>query len=235
MLKPSGLQNCEEDEDHLLVSVLDKSAAALRDFKANAKLESASTMQALSTVLGSGFTDEDWASEGEEVVDDDDDDDVESCSLADSELQVVTALGGYLITRLSRQKKLTCSCCRSELLSGEQNILLQERQRDVSVSLMSGSPSLNKFVLAAEKEFRSAMSEETFCVAEHIGLRLRQRILKKVPRLQCCHPEAAATIVLGLFLRVRLHHHCKLYTAHISEDRKKQRRDKKLKKLGASK
>ena len=92
MLKPSGLQNCEKDEDQLLVSVLQRSSEALQGQKVNAKKASAVTMQALTKMIGAGFQDEDWASEGEEVAEED----AVNISLARSELEIMDALGGYV-------------------------------------------------------------------------------------------------------------------------------------------
>ena len=71
MLKPSCLQSYEKDEDQLLVSVLQSSSEALQGQKVNAKKASAATMQALTKMIGAGFQDEDWASEGEEVTEED--------------------------------------------------------------------------------------------------------------------------------------------------------------------
>jgi len=42
--------------------------------------------------------------------------------LLDSEHQVVDLLGGYVITRLARQGKLSCADCQSSLLKSEQGI-----------------------------------------------------------------------------------------------------------------
>ena len=205
------------------MSILEKSSAALQGVKANAKKSSSATMQALSAVLGDGFQDEDWASEGEEVAED-------IPNMTESEMQVVKALGGYIITRLHRQEKLTCNGCRDSLLSSEQGILLQERQRDGD-QLFSASFSLHQFLLTAEAEFRLAMCDESFCAEEQIGMKLRRHISGKVPQLLCCHPTAAADAVITLFLRVRLHHHCKLRNALIGEDRKQKRKERKLKRM----
>ena len=91
MLKPSGLQNCEKDEDQLLVSILQRSLETLQGQKVNAKKASATTMQALTKIIGAGFQDEDWASEGEEVAEED----AVNISLAQLELEIMDALGGY--------------------------------------------------------------------------------------------------------------------------------------------
>ena len=140
MLKPSDLQNCEKDEDQLLVSILQRSSEALQGQKVNAKKASAATMKVLTKMIGAGFQDEHWASEGEEVAEED----AVNISLARSELEIMDALGGYVMTRLSRQKKLSCDRCRSELVTSEQGILLQERQRD-GKQLLSASRSLKTF------------------------------------------------------------------------------------------
>jgi hypothetical protein len=226
MLKPSGLQNCEDDDDRLIDSVLQKSSDALRGLRANAKRTSAVTMRALETVIGAGFRDEDWASEGEEVAEDD----AVKVSLTPSELQIVDALGGYVVTRLSYKKKLPCDGCRTDLLSSEQSIILQERQLD-GEQLLSASPSLKTFLLTAETLFRRLVAAESFCVEEQLGLKLKHRILAEVSDLECCHPNSAAEAILSLFLRVRLHHHCRLRNAHISSDKQQKTKDRKMKKL----
>ena len=157
-------------------------------------LASAATMQALTKMIGAGFQDEDWASEGEEVAEED----AVNISLARSELEIMGALGGYVVTRLSCQKKLSCDRCRSELVTSEQGTLLQERQRD-GKQLLSASRSLKTFLSTAEAVFRTAMANDSFCVEGQIGLKLRCQILAKVPRLSCCHPESAAAAILTFF------------------------------------
>ena len=226
MLKPSGLQNCEDDDNRLVASVLQKSSNALRGLRANAKCMSAVTMWALETVIGAGFRDEDWASEGEEVAEDD----AVKVSLTPLELQIVDALGSYVVTRLSYQKKLLCDGCQTDLLSSEQNVVLQEYQLD-GEQLLSASPSLKTFLLTAETLFRMLIAAESFCVEEQLGLKLKHRILAEVSDLECCHPNSAAEAILSLFLRVHLHHHCRLRNAHISSNKQQKTKDRKMKKL----
>ena len=226
MLKPvSGLNNCESDSDKLLVSILETTSKAC---KVSGSHASSSAVHIAKSVLGDGVTDDNWASEGEEIVDVED-----SNILLDSEHQVVDLLGGYVITRLARQGKLSCADCQSSLLKSEQGILVQKKQYDGCKMLKSSSSNLKDFLVVAEQTFRSKMKSKQFFVSNDIGKALQKDILGSAPALQCCHPEAAANAVITLYCRVRLHHTCKLYNQNISKKRKEKTKEKKLRKLNA--
>lgn len=175
MLKPvSGGANCEADGDSLLVSILQKATSDCRAGRAHRAAATATAM--VTSLLGEGVdlnegndevTDEDDDVEGEEeeVSEDSDDaeeedDDVEavenSC-LAQSEQQVVDRVGGYIVSRLGRQGKLRCTECRAALIqSGQQGILVQERQHDGAMLLSSSGASLTAFLQHCERRFRLA-------------------------------------------------------------------------------
>ena len=124
-------------------------------------------MQVLTKMISAGFQDEDWASEDEEVAEED----AVNISFARSELETMDALGGYVVTRLGRQKKLSCDRCHSELVTSKQGILLHERQRDRK-QLLSASHSLKMFLLTAEAVFRTAMANDSFCVEEQVEAKM---------------------------------------------------------------
>ena len=175
--------------------------------------------------FGDCVTDEKWASEDEDVVGHD--------HILSTENQVVDLLGGYVVTRLRRQGKLSCMDCQLALLSGTQSILLQEKQYDDCMMLQSSSDNLKKFLMFAESIFRSKIKSKSFIIRDEIGKRLRQTIMATAAPLDCCHQEIAADAVLKLYLTVRLHHHCKTYNQNISAERKKKKEDNKLRKLGS--
>ena len=147
--------------------------------------------------------------------------------LTESEQQVVDRVGGYVISRLGRQDKLRCADCRSALVSTSQGILVQERQHAESMQLSSSSPSLTAFLLHCEHCFRRVTEQ---LHTDNIGQQLRRFIVRDAPRLQCCHPAAAAAAaILPLYLRVWLHHLCKLRTQNMRYVRQKLRQRNKLK------
>ena len=176
---------------------------------------------------GVDFCNEDWASEGEEIAE------LHDCSqgLHSSEEQVIDCLGGYVVTRLARQQKLPCADCRDALLAAHQGIFVQEKQIDGAMLLKSSSPALKDFLLSAEIKFRFLMRPQSFTVKNDIGRKLHEEMLLNTPVLPCCHPTDAANAVLTLYLRVRLHHYCKLFNRSIAAERKQRKKNKKFKKL----
>ena len=63
MLKPvTSNKNCEEDADHLLVTVLEKSSKAC--ITSGARAASIAAAFVTKQALGSGIGDEEWLSEG---------------------------------------------------------------------------------------------------------------------------------------------------------------------------
>lgn len=162
---------------------------------------------------------------GEEILEDDE------FAVTATEQQVIDCIGGYIVRRLFKQGKLSCEGCRDSLVSTNQGIFVQEKQHDGAELLSSSSASLAAFLLSAEGTFRASMSVKDFSHGDEIGKSLREQIGRKAPSLACCHPTDAASCIIGLFLRVRLHHHCKLFNHTISAVRKQKAKEKKLKKM----
>lgn len=220
MLKPvSGGGNCELDSDNLLVSILEK---ATSDCRAGRARHAAATATALArSIIGDGVELDD---EGERS------DDEILGTLDESECQVIDRVGGYIVSRLGHQGKLRCIDCRSSLVGTLQSILVQERQHHGTMVLSSSGSSLTDFLHHCESRFRQVTKQLHI---DNIGQQLRQSIAMNAPKLKCCHPVDAAAAIVPLFLRVRLHHLCKLKTADMCYSRKQNRVQKKLKKLNA--
>ena len=96
------------------------------------------------------------------------------------------------------------------------------------MQLSSSSVSMTAFLHHCESCFWRIRKQLNF---DNIGQYLRDAISLKAPTLQCCHPADAAAAIIPLFLRIRLHHACKLFTQSIRQDRQKKKRENKLKKL----
>jgi len=209
------------------VDVLESATSGLKKgVKSALKQASATTVR----LLGSGSELYNIIDVDEEAICDDVDDDHEE-SINRTEEQVVEMLGGYCITRLFRQQKLKCSECKELLLKTQRNILLQEREyrECTSQALFSSSLSLHRFLMSAECEIRRVLKKDLH--KDGIGRHLKETILRKnVSVLNCCHPIDAAEAVIGLYLRVRLHHQSKLTNAFFN-CRKKQKKQEKLKKF----
>ena len=221
MLKPvNDSNNCETDGDSLLVSILEK---ATSDCRAGRARHAAATATALArSIIGDGVNLDD-----EGTRSDDEDEEILGDSKA-SQCQVIDRVGGYIISRLGRQGKLRCSDCRTSLVSTSQSILVQERQRPGAMLLSSSGVSLTDFLRHCESHFRQVTKQ---LHVDNIGQRLRESIEINAPELKCCHPVDAAAAIVPLFLRVRLHHLCKIKTMDVSFVRKQNRQQNKLKKL----
>jgi hypothetical protein len=134
-----------------------------------------------------------------------------------------------IVTRLGRQRKLTCTDCRTCLLRKTQRILVQDRQYEGAIDLSSSSASLAAYLKHAKSRFRSSTAENLHL--PFIGKRLTASITRGAPSLQCCHPTTAAIAIVKLFLRVRLHYFCKEKNCDNRLKRKLKRKNKKLKNL----
>ena len=227
---------CEADDDHLLVSFLEKATSDCRAGRAHRAATTATAL--LRLLVGDGVelddgahVEDDDASEDDVSDDNDSDDDtvVENSSILESEQQVLDRVGGYVVTRLGRQRKLRCADCRAALLSSSQGILVQERQyAGTRLQLAYSGASLPDFLRQCELCFRQVVAE-LHC--DNIGEKLRHVIAKNTSMLQCCHPAPAAAAIIELFLRVRLHHCCKLRTQAVRSERQAKRKADKVKKL----
>ena len=224
--------NCEADADHLLVNVLNATAAHKKGIQKSA----AAATAVAASVLGAGvqLEDDTTISEDEEDVFDISNHEDDIYKVSRSEEQVVDMLGGYCITRLGKQKKLKCDECRQQLLQSCRNILLQEREYTecTKQALFSSSHDLFRFLLHTETVCRKVLHASMHM--ENIAASIREKVLKEAPKLQCCHPNDTAQAVLQLYLRVRLHHQSRLVNATMRLTRKSNTKNRKLKKLNAA-
>ncbi len=187
---------------------------------------------------------------------------LESCTskfeFSSPEVQVLTKLGGYVVTRLKRQGKLHCTgiskilyslnfqnntfivikffflgCVDLLLFNNNQrspkSILLKEMQFQHSEALKDARPTLLMWLQHAESSVREIVAHTMH--VPHIGRRLKEAILETAPKLACCHPDDAAVAVVNLYLRVRLHHQAALCRQKLRLGRNKRREEKKLLKI----
>lgn len=153
LLRPiSNTGNCQMDHDTLLVDVLDSAAVAESKSTGGARRSAINGARVAARYLGVGVMEEEneWASEDEgDVLDSDDEIDCKAISHAEN--QVIDCLGGYVVTRLQRQKKLTCiDCCNALVRTTQRSIMVQEKQFESCSLLSSSTPCLRTFLLHAE-------------------------------------------------------------------------------------
>ena len=131
-------------------------------------------------------------------------------------------------TRVARKTQMCWLSHRTSPLT--QGILVQERQHQGAMLLSSSSASLTAFLHHCEGCYERIANHLNM---DNVGQQLRQAIANNTPRLQCCHPADAAAAIIPLFLRIRLHHACKLLTQNVRLERQKKRHESKFRKLNA--
>ena len=229
LLRPiTNSGNCEPDADHLLADVLESAAATVKLSARKCVAAAAAAVLVDATVAV-----EEFESDDDNAAFNVDDSDSEH-QVSRSEEQVVDMLGGYCVTRLMKQGKLTCQDCCNQLLQARRSILLQERQYKecTKQALFSSSPELYQFLLHTERVCRKHLT--TAMHVENIGKNICDDVWRHAPHLLCCHPAEAGAAVLKLYLRVRLHHHSRLVNATLKA-RRVETKQKKLKKLSVTK
>ena len=101
MLQPvTDSQNCESDSDELLVTVLKRSAEALKT--GGPRAASIAGAESAREVLGEGTAISDSLPSDEE-------EDFEDCKTK----EVLDLVGGYIVQRLYRHKNLQCTACKT--------------------------------------------------------------------------------------------------------------------------
>lgn len=215
LLRPlTSASNCEADDDNMLTSVLLKR-------KKVACVAGASSTAALQSEPESDEEDEDDLTEV-----------VENYHLFTSEIQAISYVGGYIVQKLQWKKKINCDECVAALVSSVSSKFVQLKQFDYEdcAQLLTPSQQLLAFLRSSEVTFRRHITHMAH--RANVGATLRRRIYKNAPPLRVCEGHHVSDCVLTLFLRIRLHHWCKLTNQSLKSVREAKRKAKKQKKLG---
>ena len=212
--------NYDEDQDTLMASVLG----------------SASSSTTLPTTSAVAAADANATVELEPCVDSDceptfDDAGNANQLLYKSEMQVIGYVGGYIVRKPHYKNVIGCGDCYSALVSDKHSLFVKEKQFSYEgrAQLLTPSQQLFQFLIHVEKTFRGHVAP----LAHHqqVGSTLKNLMKKNVPQLNTCHN--VTDVLLTLFLRVRLHHWCKLKSMEVRKTEKvdKITKNKKLAKI----
>lgn len=216
LLRPlTSAANCEADGDNMVTSVL---------LEKKKKVACATSQQMEVEALADGdIFAGDESTELTNVVN--------NIQLFASEMQAMSYIGGYIVQRLKWKNLIDCDQCVAALVSSVPSEFIKLKQFDYEdcAQLLTPSQQLLTFLRNAECIFRHHIKAIAYRAG--VAATLKRRIIQKVSEIVVCEGHNVTACILTLFLRIRLHHWCKLTNLSIKTERDAKRKAKKVNKL----